>query len=50
MWVGQVASLLAKIQNTYGTRISLCLDPLLKSDFADFYAYNAFLKKSGMFG
>jgi hypothetical protein len=26
--------------------ISLCLDPLLKSDFTDFYAENAFCKKS----
>ena len=31
-------------------RISFCLDPLLKSDFTDFYAQNAFCKKSEMFG
>jgi hypothetical protein len=31
-------------------RLSLCLDPLFKSDFTDFYAYNAFCKKSKMFG
>ena len=27
-----------------------CLDPLLKSDFTDFYAQNAFCKKSEVFG
>ena len=30
--------------------LSMCLDPLLKSDFTDFYAQNVFCKKSEMFG
>ncbi len=30
--------------------LSLYLDPLFKSDFTDFYAYNAFCKKSEVFG
>ena len=30
--------------------LSMCLDLLLKNDFTDFYAQNAFYKKSEMFG
>ena len=36
---------------SYAKRVTcLCLDPLLKSDFTDFYAYNAFCKKFEVFG